>query len=817
MNALIQKPKHIIGITNYHRSIQYLSSAGIYPHKIGKYKSNETDHLKILHSTNQSSASCINLNLHRHIQSYYLHSNNTIRYLSTNSIYHQKPSSKVEETIQVIKEKEKEDQKLKVQASQKQELKDQQESKDEVRATTVLADDKKIAIPTAETTTSVVAPPESPKKKSLPTRIWEEIVHYYHGFRLLFIDFGVCSKLLWQILNGESLTRREHRLLLRTTSDFFRLVPFSVFIIVPFMELLLPVVIKFFPGMLPSTFQTAKDEEDKMKQSLKVKLEMAKFLQKTLDEMAVQSKDHKSQDAKDFTEFFVKIRSTGTAPTNEEIMKFSKVFEDEITLDSLTRPQLIALCRVLEINTIGTTNFLQFQLRYKLRSLAADDRAINKEGIDSLTLGELQSACRARGMRAYGMSRDRLKLQLQEWINLSLNEKVPPSLLLLSRALMLPEHVPTSDKLKATIAALPETIVAQTKAAIGEREGKIDNKTQIEIIKEEQRKIKEEAKEEKESKDTEKILLVDKAPTIDADDTQQPKLVPDVDPILVANAVEAAKKESVSQSDLGVLGEALHTLSKDTKTMLVEKEEIKDLKEEIKEYEEDVQELKEVTTQAPEISVKESKAAKNLFNKVNSMIAKLEKDLEKSEKRLKEAPVVEAKEVEDQLVRVDELLTAVQKMQKVPDEARLSQIERILGKMDADRDGQVRVEDLLKVIELMGKETVKLSTKQVDEIIDLLTKEEQIENEDKLEKALAKTKKAAEELVDNAKTIDASSDENLKVEKNGVKVVDKLSPISEEVVKEAIEKQTDKILPKDSSTSPPIPPQIPTKPKDKML
>ena len=41
---------------------------------------------------------------------------------------------------------------------------------------------------------------------------------------------------------------------MRTVSDLFRLVPFSVFIIVPFMELLLPVALKLFPGMLPSTF-----------------------------------------------------------------------------------------------------------------------------------------------------------------------------------------------------------------------------------------------------------------------------------------------------------------------------------------------------------------------------------------------------------------------------------------------------------------------------------------------------------------------------------------------------------------------------------
>lgn len=103
--------------------------------------------------------------------------------------------------------------------------------------------------------TAVVTP-----KRSLGKRVWDELVHYYHGFRLLFIDIGVASRLIWKVLNGTSLSRREHKQLVRTSSDVFRLVPFSVFIIVPFMEFLLPVFLKFFPGMLPSTFQTASSE-----------------------------------------------------------------------------------------------------------------------------------------------------------------------------------------------------------------------------------------------------------------------------------------------------------------------------------------------------------------------------------------------------------------------------------------------------------------------------------------------------------------------------------------------------------------------------
>lgn len=48
-------------------------------------------------------------------------------------------------------------------------------------------------------------------------------------------------------------------------------------------------------------------QDDKMKQSLKMKLEMAKFLQQTLDEMAVTGKGHSSKAAKDFVEFFEKV------------------------------------------------------------------------------------------------------------------------------------------------------------------------------------------------------------------------------------------------------------------------------------------------------------------------------------------------------------------------------------------------------------------------------------------------------------------------------------------------------------------------------
>lgn len=542
--------------------------------------------------------------------------------------------------------------------------------------------------------------PKAVAKKSIRQKVIDELVHYYHGFRLLFIDMKISAVLAWRVLNGKTLTRREHRLLIRTVGDMFRLVPFSVFIIVPFMEFLLPVFIKFFPGMLPSTFQTATEKEDKLKQSLKVKLEMAKFLQETLDDMAVQHKDHYSHMAKEFSEWFHKVRTSGEQVSNEEIMKFSKLFEDEITLDSLSRSQLVALCRVLEVQTLGTNNLLRFQLRMKLRSLVADDKMIQKEGVDSLSLTEVQQACRARGMRAYGVSEARLRSQLKQWLDLSLNEKVPPSLLLLSRALMLPETIPTSDKLKATISSLPETLITQTKAAIGEKEGKIDNRVKIEVLREEERKVKEERLEQ--SKKEKEALLEDKAPVVSAAATPELKDAAKVISVEKSKPVEPVKKEEhIASKDLQALEDALGEISKDKK-LIVEKGEIEELKEQMADYQEDVQDLKKAVAEQPKPEIKETKAAQRLFKRVDKMIKKMDSvlsELEKKEKLLKkdlEAAATDKKK--EELLKIDDIMAAIKKIKDVPDESRLEQIKNVLGKIDDDHDGSIKVEDVLKVI-----------------------------------------------------------------------------------------------------------------------
>lgn len=594
------------------------------------------------------------------------------------------------------------------------------------------------------------------KKKPLKERIMDELRHYYHGFRLLFIEIRISTSLVFKILRGHTLTRREHRLLVTTIGDLFRMVPFIVFIVVPFLEFALPLFIKLFPNMLPSTFESRSQKEAKLKQHLKVKLEMAKFFQETLDQMAPQASNRHSELAKEFSNFFNRIRTSGDVATSEEIMKFSKLFEDEITLDSLQRPHLVALCKVLNVSTIGTSAMLRFNLKMKLRSLAADDKMIAKEGMDSLNFSELQQACRSRGMRAYGVSEERLRKELRNWLDLSLNEKVPPSLLLLSRALMVPEHVPTTYKLKATISALPEQVATQTKAAIGEKEGKLDFKTKAEAIRLEEEKIKEEIKElqeaerEKqllEAKKREKEELKDKAPIIDLEST--PMLV-DSAPAIAVDPPKTKTEEGLSGKDIEVIEDALEKLAEQKKSLLLEKESIQELKGELLDYSEDVKEMHEIV-KTKQADIKLTKGARRLYRAVNNMIGKLDAalvELESKEKALLntlEQTKSEPQKAKEQLIQIDELMHSIKSLQKVPDEAKLKLIQDVLGKLDDDLDGQLKIDDVLKMLEIIGNENVNLSEKQMAELIELLDKEEILEVESKIQKALDKAAVAANE------------------------------------------------------------------------
>ncbi|XP_052636645.1 mitochondrial proton/calcium exchanger protein [Harpia harpyja] len=597
-------------------------------------------------------------------------------------------------------------------------------------------------------------------KKSIGQRIVDELKHYYHGFRLLWIDTKIAARMLWRILHGNTLSRRERRQFLRICADLFRLVPFLVFLVVPFMEFLLPVALKLFPNMLPSTFETKSKKEERLKKELRVKLELAKFLQDTIEEMALKNKAAKGNVTKDFSTFFQKIRETGERPSNEEILRFSKLFEDELTLDNLTRPQLVALCKLLELQSIGTNNFLRFQLTMRLRSIKADDKLIAEEGVDSLTVKELQAACRARGMRALGVTEERLKEQLKQWLDLHLNQEIPTSLLILSRAMYLPDTLSPADQLKTTLQTLPESVAKEAQVKVAEVEGeKVDNKARLEATLQEEEAIRKE-NEEKEmerlseaaekAKETLQVAAmkeVESAVDLEAAALQVKKseMAMDTEQELAradtamhsetlkdtAPVLEGIKGEEITKEEIDMLSDACTKLQEQKKSLTKEKEELEELKGDIQEYSEDLQEIKELSKTGQEEAVEESKASKRLTKRVNRMIGQIDKiinELETSQKtvdvKLDGGDIPPAGE---NLISIAELINAMKQIQKIPEE----KLTRIAEALDENKDGKIDIDNVVKVVELIDKEDIDIGTSQVAEIMALLQKEEKLEEKEK--------------------------------------------------------------------------------------
>ena len=207
-------------------------------------------------------------------------------------------------------------------------------------------------------------------------------------------------------------------------------------------------------------------QEEKQRKLLRVRLEMAKFLQETLRESGLKANAH-IVGSEAFKEFFRKVRSTGESPSAHDVINVARLFDDDLTLDNLSRPQLVSTCRYMGINAFGTDNFLRGNIRARLRALRRDDEVIAREGIESLSTAELQAACQSRGIRTFGVSPARLREELATWIDLHLYNRVSGVLLVLARAFQF-DKKPGEDEdgktsiirsLEAVLCGLPDNLV----------------------------------------------------------------------------------------------------------------------------------------------------------------------------------------------------------------------------------------------------------------------------------------------------------------------------------------------------------------------
>ncbi|KAM0846014.1 hypothetical protein ACQ4PT_055951 [Festuca glaucescens] len=531
--------------------------------------------------------------------------------------------------------------------------------------------------------------------------------HYWLGTKLLWADVRISSRLLVKLAGGKSLSRRERQQLTRTTADIFRLVPVAVFIVVPFMEFLLPVFLKLFPNMLPSTFQDKMKEEEALKRKLKARIEYAKFLQDTAKEMAKEVQTSRSgetkQTAEDLDEFLSKVRK-GERVSNDEILNFAKLFNDELTLDNMSRPRLVNMCKYMGVRPFGTDHYLRFMLRKKLRDIKNDDKMIQAEGVESLSEEELRLACRERGHLGL-LSTEEMRQQLRDWLDLSLNHAMPSSLLILSRAFTVSGKMKPEEAVVATLSSLPDEVVDTIGTVLPSEDSVSERKRKLEFLEMQEELIKEEEK-KKEKEEKTKQQREEKAKLKEQEAAGEDLALKEMtEPTAREEELREGKQHDKEQ--LCNISRALAVLASASSVSKERQEFLSLVNKEIglynsmleKEGTEGEEEAKKAYMAAREESgdadedAAEEKVSSALIEKVDAMLQELEKEIDDVDAQIGNRWQLLDRD-HDGKVTPEEVAAAAAYLK---DTIGKEGVQELISNLSKDKDGKIRVEDIVKL------------------------------------------------------------------------------------------------------------------------
>jgi len=462
-----------------------------------------------------------------------------------------------------------------------------------------------------------------------------------------------------------------------------------------------------------------------------------------------------------FLEFLKKAR-TGEAIPPDVIVKFAKYFEDNLTLDNMGRMQLINMCKYMGIPPYGNDNLLRFQLRHRIRLLKDDDQRILWEGIDSLTKMELREACRERGMRSTGLSKDAYRKALQQWLDLSVQKDVPISLLIMSRTFFLHDEMVGGESNTDTVngvsvladamSGIDKEVLNEIVLEMASSEEKSKNadvmKIQLEVLEHQNEMIKEEQEErdaaakEKEAKDrvNEKELWEHEIEKKNATIGPVPKTnrMPLIDAVFEENTLNKIKEE-VEEEQTELSTAEIDAISQLTSPDPVhrEREELKRIKDKMQgENGADVDNFfEEEEMEKDRIRKKTADASLEMYSAISPcepiFTREAQEEAVKTFKELEEAIEKEAKEVtvismqgntkakvvvesyEDELLGDKKLQKAIERLKSRVEsmvgkiETQLSDVEVKIGNkfhlLDKDGDGVLTMEEMAQVLQTVLK------------------------------------------------------------------------------------------------------------------
>ncbi|KAI8057013.1 LETM1-like protein-domain-containing protein [Syncephalis plumigaleata] len=209
--------------------------------------------------------------------------------------------------------------------------------------------------------------------------------HYFNGLKQVFVNRSEASEIRKRISQGHTMTRADYQLMTRASGDVRKMLPFLLVLIV--LPESIPFLLLFAPGLVPSTC----------------------------------------------------ILPSQLIPASAycdavQLQEIAAQYQTDFLIEQLSKDNLTAYCRFLGLSDFGAQYTLQRRLIKYLDYLRRDDELIQREGVDSLSNELLRDAAEERGIRSQQIEPAKLRVELQEWIDLRLGKPaIPPALLVFSQ------------------------------------------------------------------------------------------------------------------------------------------------------------------------------------------------------------------------------------------------------------------------------------------------------------------------------------------------------------------------------------------------
>ncbi|GAB9464671.1 putative receptor ccr1 [Globisporangium polare] len=281
--------------------------------------------------------------------------------------------------------------------------------------------------------------PDEPKKElSAFQKLQKWMQPFVQGSKELFLE----NKQAWQIRSrvksggkDVQLSRREMMVLRQAHRDLVKSLPLLAFFAIPLVGYAAPLIGYQFPKqLLPWQFWRPDQKTEFFRQDAEAKAAFYPELVKLLTQMDNKDKVLKELVASNpaqVREFIPFFDTEGPA----HLSKLSSTHTQALSRSVALFPAFSALTQFIP------TTYLKQHLAKHADELRVDDLMLLKEGIDALSLSELEFACEERGIVGGYGDIEALRSALREWLTLydtdhADAQKLPASLLLHAPALV---------------------------------------------------------------------------------------------------------------------------------------------------------------------------------------------------------------------------------------------------------------------------------------------------------------------------------------------------------------------------------------------